>query len=263
MQWFIKAAIAAGLFFIGLGEAQAYFEMNGVFVADDRCAAYVSIKRQTNPGRVRTMPGTSYTVHGLNQEDGDFVHVDDVAGAVLQCVDSPVATGVTLNVWSGVASSILEVARLLSRIMASSIEPHVTAGEIWGAEDFRQALESQPTRYQATHVPPREGAGGPDVSIPSIGAGAFLGASAVAIGRAFQQRIAFKLALHIGGEVEIRELQQLDGLHQLRRHHERVALPEFESLAQCHIAMHKWSGSCLPRLGGSVQPVSCKSFASR
>src|SRR5689334_19383813 len=80
MKWLIKAAIAAGLFVIGLGQAQAYFEMNGVFVADDRCAAYVSIKKQTNPGRVRTVPGTSYTVHGLNQEDGDFVHVD-VPGA--------------------------------------------------------------------------------------------------------------------------------------------------------------------------------------
>jgi class 3 adenylate cyclase len=48
---------------------------------------------------------------------------------------------------------------------AARIEPHVTAGEIWGTEDFRQVLESHPTRYQATHVPPREGAGGPEESI--------------------------------------------------------------------------------------------------
>src|SRR5262249_29569605 len=48
---------------------------------------------------------------------------------------------------------------------AARIEPHVTAGEIWGTEDFRQVLESQPTRYQATHVPPRESAGGPKGSI--------------------------------------------------------------------------------------------------
>ena len=32
----------------------------------------------------------------------------------------------------------------------------------------------------------------------------------------------------------LRELQQLDGLHQLRRHDERVALPDFESLSKRH-----------------------------
>ena len=39
------------------------------------------------------------------------------------------------------------------------IEPHVAPGEIWGTEEFRQALEARPTRYQASPVP-REGAAG-------------------------------------------------------------------------------------------------------
>ena len=46
----------------------------------------------------------------------------------------------------------------------------------------------------------------------------------------FQQWIALELSLDIGGEVEIRELQQLDGLHQLRRHHQGLALTKLESL---------------------------------
>jgi dTDP-L-rhamnose 4-epimerase len=63
-------------------------------------------------------------------EDGevsrDFVHVEDVANAVLHCVSAPFSRGVTLNVGSGRASSIIAVARLLCEIMQSPIEPQVT-----------------------------------------------------------------------------------------------------------------------------------------
>jgi class 3 adenylate cyclase len=44
---------------------------------------------------------------------------------------------------------------------AARIEPHVTAGEIWGTEEFRQALESRPTRYHASAVVPSSDSGGP------------------------------------------------------------------------------------------------------
>ena len=49
-----------------------------------------------------------------------------------------------------------------------------------------------------------------------------------------EQRIALELGVDIGDEVEVGELQQLDGLHQLRRHHQRLALPDLESLGQRH-----------------------------
>src|SRR5262249_60501838 len=52
-----------------------------------------------------------------------------------------------------------------------------------------------------------------------------------------EQRIALELPLHIGGKIEIGELQQLDGLHHLRRHHERMALPDFEALGKRHVAL--------------------------
>jgi len=44
---------------------------------------------------------------------------------------------------------------------AARIEPHVAAGEIWGTEEFRQALEARPTRYQATLVRPAPSSAGP------------------------------------------------------------------------------------------------------
>jgi hypothetical protein len=57
---------------------------------------------------------------------------------------------------------------------------------------------------------------------------------ALAFSRSLEQRIALEFALNISGQIEVGELQQLDGLHQLRRHHERMALPDFESLGERH-----------------------------
>jgi hypothetical protein len=51
---------------------------------------------------------------------------------------------------------------------------------------------------------------------------------------ALEQRIALELSFHVGGKVQVGELQQLDGLHQLRRHHKGMALPDFESLSKRH-----------------------------
>jgi len=60
------------------------------------------------------------------RESRDFVHVGDVAEAVLRCVQNPSQEGVILNVGSGTPSSVMEVAQLLCRVMGSDIVPHVT-----------------------------------------------------------------------------------------------------------------------------------------
>src|SRR5262249_29043864 len=57
-----------------------------------------------------------------------------------------------------------------------------------------------------------------------------------------EQRIAFEFPFDICGKIEVGELQQLDGLHQLRRHYEGMALPKLESLGKCHGAF--WAGGC-------------------
>jgi dTDP-L-rhamnose 4-epimerase len=61
------------------------------------------------------------------EETRDFVHVDDVATAVLRCIEHPIAGGATLNVGSGEGTSVMSIARMLQRVMHSSVEPHVTA----------------------------------------------------------------------------------------------------------------------------------------
>ena len=70
--------------------------------------------------------GLSLPIFEDGEESRDFVHVDDVAAAVLACIDRPAAEGVTLNVGSGQAVSVMAIARALQAIMKSPIEPHVT-----------------------------------------------------------------------------------------------------------------------------------------
>lgn len=70
--------------------------------------------------------GQSLPIFEDGEETRDFVHVEDISRALLGSVERPVKGGATLNVGSGEAISIMEVARLLKTIMGSDIEPHVT-----------------------------------------------------------------------------------------------------------------------------------------
>ena len=47
-----------------------------------------------------------------------------------------------------------------------------------------------------------------------------------AVAGALEQRISLQFLLDEGRKVEIGQLQQLDRLHQLRRHHQRLRLAE-------------------------------------
>ena len=66
----------------------------------------------------------------------------------------------------------------------------------------------------------------------AVGAGRFLFAAIlrrrrpVLFRRAVEKRIALELRFDIGDKIEIRELEQLDRLHQLRCHHQQLALTE-------------------------------------
>lgn len=70
--------------------------------------------------------GQSLPIFEDGEETRDFVHVEDVAAAVLRCIEAPVRGGITLNVGSGRPTSILETARLLVKHMESSIQPQIT-----------------------------------------------------------------------------------------------------------------------------------------
>ncbi|MBC2669067.1 NAD-dependent epimerase/dehydratase family protein [Novosphingobium piscinae] len=69
--------------------------------------------------------GLSLPIFEDGQETRDFVHVDDVANAVLAAVINPQTAGVTVNVGSGRATSIMAIAQLLARLMGARVPPHV------------------------------------------------------------------------------------------------------------------------------------------
>jgi dTDP-L-rhamnose 4-epimerase len=70
--------------------------------------------------------GLSLPIFEDGEESRDFVHVEDVVRVVLRCAEKSDQKGLTLNVGAGQPTSVITVARTLSKIMGSDIEPHVT-----------------------------------------------------------------------------------------------------------------------------------------
>ena len=67
--------------------------------------------------------------------------------------------------------------------------------------------------------------------LPRLG---LLGSGGLGLGPAIQEGIALEFGFYVGDKVKIGQLQQLDGLHQLRGHHQRLALPKLQSLRKRH-----------------------------
>ena len=55
----------------------------------------------------------------------------------------------------------------------------------------------------------------------------------------FQERVLFQLGFAIFGQLDVRQLQQLDRLLQLRRHDQRLALTDFQPLTDCRHAQRE------------------------
>ena len=81
------------------------------------------------------------------EESRDFIHVEDVAAAVLSCAQSPTADGVTLNVGRGEPVSVMALARLLGRQFGSDVEPAATGRYRVG--DIRHNFADM-SRFEAT-----------------------------------------------------------------------------------------------------------------
>ena len=94
----------------------------------------------------RVRRGLNLPIFEDGQESRDFVHVSDVAQAVLRCLVSESPVNDVVNVGSGVATSVIEVATLLSRALGSEPQITVTAGYRLG--DIRHNF-ADITRLQA------------------------------------------------------------------------------------------------------------------
>jgi dTDP-L-rhamnose 4-epimerase len=74
----------------------------------------------------RVRRGLDLPIFEDGQESRDFVHVADVAAAIALAVDATSADGATLNVGSGVATSVREVATLLVEVLGGRSKVEVT-----------------------------------------------------------------------------------------------------------------------------------------
>ncbi|HVP06235.1 MAG TPA: NAD-dependent epimerase/dehydratase family protein, partial [Candidatus Acidoferrum sp.] len=75
--------------------------------------------------------GQAPQIHGDGQQTRDFTYVDDAVDATLVAMTSPKADGMVFNLGTGTETRIVDLVRLLARLMGSSIEPvHIDRRDI-------------------------------------------------------------------------------------------------------------------------------------
>lgn len=75
--------------------------------------------------------GESPQIHGDGQQTRDFTYVDDAVDATLVALLSPKSEGMVFNLGTGVETRVVELARIIARLMKSTIEPtHIDRRDI-------------------------------------------------------------------------------------------------------------------------------------
>jgi UDP-glucose 4-epimerase len=75
----------------------------------------------------RVRNGQSPIIYGDGSQVRDFVHVDDIVQANILAMESAAAVGESFNVASGNGTSILELSRMIKRIMGTPDLPNIAA----------------------------------------------------------------------------------------------------------------------------------------
>jgi dTDP-L-rhamnose 4-epimerase len=97
--------------------------------------------------------GLSLPIFEDGHETRDFVHVEDVADAVLASIVKPALSGVTANVGAGRATSIMEMATLLAQLMDAKQYPYVS--KAYRVGDIRHNFADLTQLQEAFSVEPR------------------------------------------------------------------------------------------------------------
>ena len=67
--------------------------------------------------------GERPTVYGDGTQTRDFVHVDNIVAANVLAANTPGASGATMNIGSGVSTSLLDVLAILGEVLGKKIQP--------------------------------------------------------------------------------------------------------------------------------------------
>ena len=101
----------------------------------------------------RVRRGIELPVFEDGQETRDFVHVEDVVRAVVACVSAPTSPDTVINVGSGQATSVLDIASELSRALGA--EPRVRVTAEYRVGDIRHNVADIRRLSQLLHCAPQ------------------------------------------------------------------------------------------------------------
>jgi UDP-glucose 4-epimerase len=77
----------------------------------------------------QALGGGSIVVHGDGRQRRDFVYVDDVVEALISAAAAPNVNRLTINIGSGIATSVNEIVNAVGYVIGKSLTPlYVTAG---------------------------------------------------------------------------------------------------------------------------------------
>ncbi len=96
--------------------------------------------------------GEAPQIHGDGQQTRDFTYVDDAVDATLVALLSPKSEGMAYNLGTGVETRVEELARLIAKLMKSTIEPiHIDRRDIDNIR--RRVLNIELIRMRLRWVP--------------------------------------------------------------------------------------------------------------
>jgi UDP-glucose 4-epimerase len=76
----------------------------------------------------QALSGGSIVVHGNGKQTRDFVYIDDVVAALMSAASAPNISRLTINIGSGVATSVNDLVNTVGRVIGKTLTPlHVTA----------------------------------------------------------------------------------------------------------------------------------------
>ena len=106
----------------------------------------------------QALGGGSIIVHGDGRQRRDFVYVDDVVRALIAASTAPNVNRLTINIGSGVPTSINDLVATVGRVLARELTPLRVTAESGGVSHLCADLERARERLGfAPQIPLEEG----------------------------------------------------------------------------------------------------------
>lgn len=104
------------------------------------------------PAVVRqALSGGSIVVHGNGKQTRDFVYVDDIVAALISAASAPNVSRLTINIGSGVATSVNDLVATVGRVLSKDLTPLHVPADSGGVS--RMSAELSRARERLGYIP--------------------------------------------------------------------------------------------------------------